>query len=498
MPCLACCRPLSCFRFVTRSWRCRSICGAIRDAWIVAQISCASSHDSGTASRFNGRRQTSMRSRAGCRSQYPNENARKTSISLYPLHTEIVRDYRSVLWTLFAAVGVLLAVGCGNLANLLLLRTAGRQAEFAIRLSLGASRGRLIRHLLGEAVIIAVVSGAAGIGLAAIGLTAWQIWGPANFPRMNETGLNLEIVAFALAVSAVSALACGTVPAWFISDELASALRSSARAMTSERGYGRLRRSFVGLQVAAATVLLVGMGLTVRGFARLERVSPGFSPDQTLSLQLSLPPRTYANREALVRFYEALNDRLSSDSWPRSGRSSLAAPIERPAVDDGYRVSGSTGAAARRGSAGALPRGDAWVLCRRRHHGACGTRVHRPRSRRWSAGRHRQPHAGRSSLAGRTRSREVRQTGAVRCVVPMEIVGVVSDVKHFTLDGPSTADLYVPLRQMPSSQSSFLAARMFWVIRAPGESPRLIPVIREAYSRWIPKWRPPTRGRWGP
>ena len=123
-----------------------------------------------------------------------------------------MRDYRSVLWTLFAAVGVLLAVGCGNLANLLLLRTAGRQAEFAIRLSLGASRGRLIRHLLGEAMVIAVVSGAAGIGLAAIGLTAWQFWGPANFPRMNETGLNLEIVAFALAVSAVSALACGTVP----------------------------------------------------------------------------------------------------------------------------------------------------------------------------------------------------------------------------------------------------------------------------------------------
>ena len=222
-----------------------------------------------------------------------------------------MRDYRSILWTLFAAVGVLLAVGCGNLANLLLLHTAGRQAEFAIRLSLGASRRRLIRHLLGEAAVIAVVSGAAGIGLAAVGLRAWQMWGPANFPRMTETGLNLEIVAFALAVSAVSALACGTVPAWFISGDLAGALRP-ARGMTSGRGYGRLRRSFVGLQVAASAVLLVGMGLTVRGFARLERVSPGFSPDDTLSLQLSLPPRSYADREALVRFYEALNDRLTA------------------------------------------------------------------------------------------------------------------------------------------------------------------------------------------
>ena len=214
--------------------------------------------------------------------QYPNENARKTGVSLYPLHTEIVRDYRSVLWTLFAAVGVLLAVGCGNLANLLLLRTAGRQAEFAIRLSLGASRGRLIRHLLGEAVVIAVVSGAAGIGLAAIGLTAWQIWGPANFPRMNETGLNLEIVAFALAVSAVSALACGTVPAWFISGELASALRSSARAMTSGRGYRPLTAFFRRIaggrfSRAARRYGADGAGVCPPG-AGFTRIQPGPNP----------------------------------------------------------------------------------------------------------------------------------------------------------------------------------------------------------------------------
>ena len=130
---------------------------------------------------------------------YPAENARKIGISLYPRHTEIVRDYRGMLWTLFASVGVLLLVGCVNLANLLLVRATGRQTEFAVRTSLGASGGRLVRQLLGETALLAIAGGVAGLGLASAGLAAWRTWGPADFPHLATTGLDWRVLLFAVA-----------------------------------------------------------------------------------------------------------------------------------------------------------------------------------------------------------------------------------------------------------------------------------------------------------
>ena len=411
---------------------------------------------------------------------YPTENARKTGVSLYPLHAEIVRDYRSILWTLFAAVGVLLAVGCGNLANLLLVRTIGRQAEFAVRLSLGASRGQLVQQLLSEAAVLAVAGGMTGIGLAALGLSAWRIWGPANFPRMSEVSLNPDVVIFAGALSCFTALSCGILPAWFMLRDVTNALRGATRTMTTGRQHARVRRAFVALQVAAATVLLVGMGLTVRGFAHLERVAPGFTPDQTLALQLSLPPRTYADRDTVVRFYEALHDRVSAIAGvdaagavsllPLSGLLSTmdiafpdrAAPPPDEVPQAHFRVA-SAGYFAAAGIA--VLQGRAFT----EHDRADGQPVAIVSctfaDRHWP---------GEEAVG---KSLQIVQS---KLSPRLEVVGVVNDVKHFTLDAPSTADLYVPLRQMPASQASFLAARMFWVIRAQAEPSRLAPAVREA------------------
>ena len=411
---------------------------------------------------------------------YPTENARKTGVSLYPLHAEIVRDYRNILWTLFASVGVLLAIGCGNLANLLLVRTAGRQTEFAVRLSLGASRGRLVRQLLGEAAALAVAGGVAGIGLAAIGLTAWRTWGPASFPRMAEVGLNLDVLVFALGVSGLTALACGALPAWFVSHDVANALRGATRTMTTGREYALFRRTFVGLQVAASAVLLVGMGLTARGFARLERVAPGFTADQSLSVQLSLPTRGYADRDALVRFYEALQNQLKVipgvettgvvSLLPLSGLLSTmdiafpdrAAPPPNEVPQAHFRVA-SPGYFAAAGIAVLAGRG---FTDHDRPDGQPVAIVSRTfADRHWPG----EPAVGKAV--------QIVQSNVSS---PLEVVGVVSDVKHFTLDAPSTPDLYVPLHQMPTSQASLLAARMFWVVRTRGEPSRLAPAIREA------------------
>ena len=411
---------------------------------------------------------------------YPTENARKIGVSLYPLHNEIVRDYRGILWTLFAAVGILLAVGCGNLANLLLVRTAGRRAEFAVRLSLGASRRRLVRQLLAEALVLAIVAAAVALGLTAIALAGWRSRGPANFPRLNETGLSVDILFFALALSGATALACGVLPALFLSKDPASAFAGPTRTITGGPSHGRFRRAFVVLQVAASAVLLVGMGLTLQAFTRLERVSPGFTADQALSVQLSLPPRTYADRESLVRFYDALRDRLMAipgvqavgavSLLPLSGLLSTidvafperAAPPPDEVPQAHFRV--------------ATPG----------YFAAAGITVHAGR-----AFEERDRVGGRPvAIVSRTfadrhwpgqdavgKSLQIVQSGPSD---PLEVIGVVNDVKHFTLDGPPTADLYVPLPQMPGSQASFLAARMFWVIRPSAVSPGLVPAIRDA------------------
>jgi putative ABC transport system permease protein len=417
---------------------------------------------------------------------YPTENARKTGVSLYPLHTEIVRDYQTILWTLFAAVAVLLAVGCGNLANLLLVRNAGRQTELALRLSLGASRGRLVRLLLCEAVVLAIAGAIAGIALAAIGLVAWRAWGPASFPRMTEVTLNTPVLLFAMGVACATALACGALPAWFASRDTADALRGGTRAMTTGRSHARARRTLVGLQVAAATVLLVGMGLTARGFTRLARVAPGFTPDRSLAVQLSLPPRVYANRDALVRFAEALERRLVARGdvestglvslLPLSGLLStmdVAFPDrEAPAPDEvpqaHFRVV-SPGYFAAAGIA---------VL-----QGRVFTEDDRTDSRPVAIVS--RTFAERHWPGGQAVGRFVQIVQATASA-PIEVVGMVSDVKQFTLDAPSTADLYVPLRQMPSSQASLLAARMFWIVRGREAPATMAGAVREAVSKIDP------------
>src|SRR5262245_674663 len=133
--------------------------------------------------------------------QYPDDDARKTGISLYPLHGEIVRDYRALLWPLFGAVGVVLLAGCLNLATLLLVRAAGRQTEFVVRQALGASATSVAVQLLWEAALLAVAGAAGGVLIAGLSLWAWRARGPADFPQMAEIALNVPEVIFACLVS---------------------------------------------------------------------------------------------------------------------------------------------------------------------------------------------------------------------------------------------------------------------------------------------------------
>ncbi len=211
---------------------------------------------------------------------YPTENARKTGISLYPLHTEIVRDYRGMLWTLFASDGILLLVGCVNLANLLLVRAAGRQAEFAMRTSLGASRGRLIGQLLGEATSATPPSVArSGWRWRTSGLAVWRAWGPPDFPQMADVALDLNVLLFTVVASAVTAVVCGVAPAWFATRGTGTTRPDAIPNDRRDRTLKAVQRSFVAAQVAAATVLLDRL-LLMRADTRHERFRGRLTPSQ--------------------------------------------------------------------------------------------------------------------------------------------------------------------------------------------------------------------------
>ena len=410
---------------------------------------------------------------------YPEDDARKIGVTLYPLHAEIVSDYRQILWTLFAAVGVLLAIGCGNLANLLLLRALGRRSELGLRVALGASTARLVTQLTAEAVVLAVIGSALGLAVAAGAISAWRAFGPVNFPRMASVGLDGEVFLAGAAICATVIVVCGVIPGWIAARDLAGALAGAPRTLTPGARDGRVRRAFVILQVGGAAVLLVCMVLVARGFARLERVDAGFTPAHALSLQLSLPPTRYTKPEAINTLYDALRIRLDTiggiraagvvSLLPLSGLLStqdIAFP-DRPApppdevpqahfriASDGYFAAAGIGIVDGRefthaDDARAKPVAIVSRTLAERHWP--GQRV---------PGKYLRIAGPQSSL--------------------LEVVGVVKDVKQFGVDGTSTPDLYVPLAQMPRSQAALVASRMYWIIRTEGDPARSVLEVRRA------------------
>jgi predicted permease len=411
---------------------------------------------------------------------FPGDDARKTGISLYRLQSEIIADYRQILWTLFAAVGVLLAIACGNLANLLLVRSIGRRPELALRASLGASRSRIVCQLLVEAFVLAAIGGLLGVAIARAAIDGWRTLGPAGFPRMAEIAMDRRVLLFAALAVCGSALLAGLIPAWTASRSLHASLNSETRSHTGSHRQGLVRRGFVVLQVGASAVLIVCMSLVARGFARLERVDPGFEPERAMTVQLSLPPTRYSSRDAIIRFYEALNDRLMAlpasqavgaiSLLPLSGllnTMDVAFP-DRPAPPPDEVPQ----AHFRMASAGYFEAAGIRKL-EGRLFSTADTSTSRPVavvSRTFA-----EHHWPGASAVGKVLQLPIGPTPP-----SLEVVGVVDDVKQFTLDREPTADLYVPLLQMPAAQAAQLVARMYWVVRTRDDPRQLEPAIRNA------------------
>jgi putative ABC transport system permease protein len=240
--------------------------------------------------------------------EYPSSND-KVGISFLPLHDYVVGNIRPILLVLLAAVIFVLLICCANVANLLLARATARAKEISIRTTLGASRQRLLRQLLTESVLLALLGGILGLLLAVVAVPSLLALSPPDIREFKQIGINREVLAFSFLASLICGVAFGLIPALQGSRSNPSeSLKEGERGSTANRG--RTRSALVIAEVGLSLVLLVGAGLLVKSFARLMDVNPGFDPDHLLTFTIGLP--SSADSVHQLAFYQQVMERLQS------------------------------------------------------------------------------------------------------------------------------------------------------------------------------------------
>jgi putative ABC transport system permease protein len=273
--------------------------------------------------------------------RYPDSYPPDWSLVTTPLAQHMVGDVRPALLVLLGAVGFVLLIACANVANLLLARAAARSKEIAVRTALGASRDRLIRQLLTESVLLALMGGVLGLFLAFWGVRAIIAINPGNLPRADEIGVDGPVMLFTLLVSLLTGLLFGLAPAVHTaSSDLHGMLKEGGRGSAGDRGGQGLRRMLVIAEVALALTLLTGAGLLVKSFARLQGVDPGFDPDRLLTFNLSLPPARYPSDTAQIAFFDQVIPALEAVPGVRSVGATTVMPFSGGWTTGGFQIEG--------------------------------------------------------------------------------------------------------------------------------------------------------------
>jgi predicted permease len=263
--------------------------------------------------------------------QYPNSNKWYLSAGVTPESREITGDTRPALEVLFAAVSLVLLIACVNVAGLLLARGARRAGELALRGALGASRGKLVRQLLTESLLLALCGGIAGVAVAKVMLAGAVVLAPKSIPRLDQVSLNPWVLAFAAGLSLVTGLLFGMLPAMRASRLRPAQVLREGRALVSGRSRNSLQSCLVIGEIALSLVLLAGAGLLLRSFAATLRSDPGFDPHGVLTARFSMPETEYS-RDQKIQAVEQLLPRLAalpgvtaaSAGWPMPMSASFA------------------------------------------------------------------------------------------------------------------------------------------------------------------------------
>ena len=285
---------------------------------------------------------------ANLEKQYPDDNA-NFSARVRPAMEDLTGNIRDSLLVIFAAVGCVLLIACANVANLLLARVMNRRREIALRAALGASRWRVVRQMLTESVLLALIGGAAGILLAGFAMDALIALNPTDVPRIAESGLDGRALLFTFVTATLTGIVTGFVPAWQLSKlDLNSVLKDGGRGASGGSLRFSARSALIVAEVAIAVMLLVGAGLLIQSFARLMRVNPGFNPDNLLTMRIGFPDGLYTEPEQITQFHDRLMTGLQSLPGVSAYSTVAPTPMSGNSFRVGFSVQGRPNSSGRR------------------------------------------------------------------------------------------------------------------------------------------------------
>ena len=389
-------------------------------------------------------------------------------ILMVPLHEDVVGSARPAVLMLLGAVGFVLLIACVNVANLLLARAEARRREFAIRLALGAGRGRMLRQFLAEGLILVVLGAAAGIGFAKLGLSIVLAAAPDSIPRTGEIAIDPTVLAFTLGVSILSVFVFAMAPLVQMSGrDLATWLRGSGQRTSGGGGSHRLRTTLVIVEIALAVVPLIGSGLMLRAFWKLRQVDVGFEPRGVTSFSLQLPASRYQNPDRL-RFASQLEERLASLPGVKSASFASGLPPLRPINANDTDIEDYQGT-----PDGPAENVDYWNIVNEGYFNTMGIRTMEGRTFESSD---RNDSAQKVVVINQAMARRFWQGSPIgRRVNPgfntpavwFTVVGIVEDTKNLGVDKAAGTELYFLL---PQTIAIGVSTRMSFVVRSEGAS----------------------------
>ena len=406
-----------------------------------------------------------------------------------------VRDYflgpvKTPLYLLWAAVGVLLLMSCANIANLLLIRASEREEEIAIRRALGVSPARMLRQLLTEAVVLALLGGLGGVVLAWWGTVLLASNGPSAIPRLNELTVSGPVLMYALAISMVTGVLFGMAPARMLVARRDVSGVTTRRATAGPAAW-RYRAALITVNVALSVLLLVGSGLLLRSFMRLLTVDPGFNPQSLLTFEIGLTGEAYDANPAITRFYDAVTERLRGRPGVVDVTASTQVPLNGTRDGAGITIEGRI-----LDNPAAAPVADRYAV-RPRYFETMGIRLVAGRVFTEADAMDAAPVA----IVGRRMAEQlwpgedplgkrIRVAGGPNNPL-RTIVGVVADVRHYGLHLPDTLQVYIP-----HSQTHYPEPYLTMVARVEtGEDPLLLASAVREELRGIDAAQPVTKIR---
>ena len=386
--------------------------------------------------------------------QHPDSNA-EIGMTAFPLLEAMVGDIRQSVLILLGAVGFVLLIACTNVANLLLARAAAREPEMAVRTALGAGRGRLVRQLLTESLVLSVLGAAFGLLLAVWGVELLIALKPQGIPRLSNVRVDGIVILFTFATALLTGVLFGLVPAFTATRGLSASLKEGGRGAVTSRGGTRVRGALVVAELALAVMLLAGAGLLMRSFVKLQAVDPGFKTEQTLTFELTLPDARYEQDEPRIAFFDQLLPRLRALPGVRSASAVLGLPLSGLDLIISFEVAGRPPVPPSQQPSMQVRVAtpdyfDAVGIPIKRGRGFTeDDRATTPRVVLITEAAARQFFPGEDPIGKTIKLGWGRGPGKPKA--GGEVVGIVGDIKDAALNEPNPPQIYMPLRQWPTS-----------------------------------------------